>query len=81
MIEEAMEFFWFPEELRKMIMKYRNIFQMRLSTGNFTADCKGWKWESLLEVQFPTFNEDDVGITRRKGDVDETNIESIRGQY
>ena len=54
---------------------------MRLSTGNFTADCKGWKWESLLEVQFPTFNEDDVGITRRKGDVDETNIESIRGQY
>ena len=38
MIEEAMEFFWFPEVLRKMIMKYCNIFQMRLSTGNFTAD-------------------------------------------
>ena len=54
---------------------------MRLGTCNFTADCKCWKWESLLEVQFPIFNEDDVGITRRNGNVDETIIESVRGQY
>ena len=37
MVEEAMEFFWFPEELGK-IMKCYNKFQMRFTAGNFTID-------------------------------------------
>ena len=40
MIEEAMDFFWFPNELQEMIMSYYNNFQMRFTTGTFTTDCQ-----------------------------------------
>ena len=35
-------FFWFPNELQKMIMSYYNNFQMRFTTGTFTTD-----WQRL----------------------------------
>ena len=37
-IEEAMEFFWIPEEVRKMIMLYYDKFLMRFTTNDFTTD-------------------------------------------
>ena len=42
MIEEAMEIFWFPNELQEMIMSYYNNFQMRFTTATFTTD-----WQRL----------------------------------
>ena len=42
MIEEAMDFFWFPNELQEIIMSYYNNFQMRFTTGTFTTD-----WQRL----------------------------------
>ena len=42
MIEEAIDFFWFPNELQEMIMSYYNNFQMRFTTGTFTTD-----WQRL----------------------------------
>ena len=42
MIEEAMDFFWLPVEVRKMIMEYYDRFQMRFTTNDFTTD-----WQRL----------------------------------
>ena len=38
LIEEAMEFFWFPKELQKMLMQYYNEFVMRFTTEKFTTE-------------------------------------------
>ena len=37
-IEEAMDFFWFPNELQEMIISYSNNFQIRFTTGTFTTN-------------------------------------------
>ena len=42
LIEQAMEFFWIPEPVRRMIRKYYDLFKMRFTTGSFTTD-----WQRL----------------------------------
>ena len=42
LIEQAMEFFWIPEEVRKMVRKYYDLFIMRFTTGKFTTE-----WQRL----------------------------------
>lgn len=42
MFEEGMKFFWFPKELRKMIMEHCNRFKTRFTAGNFTIE-----WQRL----------------------------------
>ena len=42
LIEEAMEFFWIPEQVRAMVRKYYDLFKMRFTTGAFTTE-----WQRL----------------------------------
>ena len=43
MIEEAMEFFWLPEEVQKMLKSYCNGFQTRFTTNKFITDWQRWE--------------------------------------
>ena len=40
--EQAMEFFWIPEQVRMMVRKYYDMFKMRFTTGSCTTD-----WQRL----------------------------------
>ena len=42
MIHNAMDFFWIPDEVQKMLMAYYNNFKMRFTTSDYTTD-----WQSL----------------------------------
>ena len=42
MIHNAMDFFWIPEEVQRMLMAYYNNFKMRFTTSDYTTD-----WQSL----------------------------------
>ena len=42
LIQAAMDFFWIPKEVQKVLLKYYNKFKMRFTTTDFTTE-----WQSL----------------------------------
>ena len=38
LIDQAMEFFWIPEQVRAMVRLYYDKFKMRFTTGKFTME-------------------------------------------
>ena len=42
LIQAAMDFFWIPKTVQKVLLEYYNKFKMRFTTGDFTTE-----WQSL----------------------------------